>query len=896
MTQLDTTRFATTRFATTRLDTTQDDVLHLVAGTFSFAHEMVREQALTDPDAPAVVDTDGAVTAYGELVALSDRLAARLCAAGVGPETPVAVQLRRSADLVVALLATLVSGGAYVPLDDAAPARRSAAQIRHLGVPVLVTDRDPEPEVLETGVRVLPPTGNGGAAVPVTGPFEDGLAYVLHTSGSTGTPKGVAMPHRGLTRLLRWQLAAGEPGLATALFTSAGFDVTFQEVLSTLASGGRLCLVPHEARRDPEQLLALLDDRGVERIFLPYVALHELAGAAQRTGRVPGALRHVVTAGEQLVLTDPIRALFDALPGCRLDNHYGPTETHLATSWTVTDPGSADRTVAPIGAAVTGAEVHLLDEQLRPAAPGAVGELYVGGAAVARGYAGAPGATAGRFLPDPWAVEPGARMYRTGDLARVDDDGLLRFLHRNDAQLKVHGYRVEPAEVEYVLSAHPGVRGVAVGLRAVGEQTSCLVAHVVPEEPPPAPAELAAHTRAALPPYMVPVRFVVVEELPLTPSGKVDRAALAAAPALPVDELAVPTGSSVADAVTAVWTRVLGYDEFEPDDDFFDVGGDSVLAAWVVTELGQVLGRPVALSLLLECGTVEELAAALSADVEGPVADRRRSEVVTLSAGRANRALFLLHALGGEVLGYREVARAMESPLRVLGVRWAGDADAMTSIEEVARAHVEQIRLVQPEGPYLLAGWSFGGVLAYEVAAQLTAAGHEVGYLGLLDANPLWDPITGLRPADAGYLPMLDRVLDGIEDAGGRGVDVSSFADDPAWRGIMGDTSGTDVGVAHLAGFLARARAGMRALVAYRPAPYGGRIDLYQAVAADAGVRTRLAAALRELTGGRVRARAVRGDHSGMLRGAEAVSLAASIDHDLAPARDGETPGEGEGA
>lgn len=856
----------------------------------ALVHRQVRERALARPDAVALTDGAGAQVTYRELLRRWERLAGALREWGVGPEVPVAVRLERSPDLVVTMLAVLAAGGVYAPIDDTCPEERFAAIVTDLGAPVLLTDRETPRRVGDLVARVVHPGDAAPAGADGPGPVvphPDNLAYVMSTSGSTGRPKGVAMTHRGLGRLIRWQAADGPGGLTTVSFTSPGFDVTFQEILGTLATGGRLCLVSEEARRDPEQLLAVLEKEGVERVFLPFVALGQLAQAARRTGRFPRSLRHVVTAGEQLVITDAVAEFFGALPGCRLDNHYGPTETHLVSSLTLGDDRGGWPRTPPIGRSVDGADVLLLGPGLTPVPDGEPGEIHVRGAALARGYLGAPAPTADRFLPDPFADEPGARMYRTGDLARRDADGLLHFLGRTDDQLKVRGYRVEPAEVELALSRCPGVREAAVGARTLADGVRALVAYVVPEQgAPPSVSVLSAALRASLPAYMVPARFAFIDALPLSSTGKADRRRLAEVPLPEPGDRTRTAGDpeTLAAEVTAVWQRVLGHDEFERDEDFFDVGGDSLLAAWVVTELSRLAGREIELSVILRNTTVDELAAFLAAGPAAPAAHRPPSELITLRPGSAGNVLYLFHPLGGELLTYRELARRMESPVRVLGVRWAaGPAEAgrEPSLADMARAHHEQIRAVQPEGPYLLAGWSFGGVLALEVATLLRESGQQVAFLGLIDANPVRDPLSGLPPAETPYRALLGQVLDEVDRRAADGeesLDVAELAADRDWVGLMGGAPAVGVKAAHLRRSLAMARQSMGALAAHTARPYPGDVDLFQAGATGAATRALLRAGLAEVVGGAVRVHEVPGDHTGILTSPHVTVLAGAVD------------------
>jgi thioesterase domain-containing protein len=683
------------------------------------------------------------------------------------------------------------------------------------------------------------------------------------------------MTHQGLSRLIGWQAASGPPGLRTLQFTATSFDVTFQEVLSTLVTGGCLVVASEDIRRDPVALLETIVSQRIARLFLPYVALQLMAVAAGRLGLVPASLQHVVTAGEQLIITPAIRDFFAAIPHCRLDNHYGPTEAHLVTSLTLPPSRPEWPQVPAIGSPVDGVTCHVLDSRLAAVPEGAVGELYVAGTGLARGYLHAPALTAERFVASPFADQPGERLYRTGDLVRASGGGNYEFVGRADAQLKVRGFRVEPAEVEHALLSHPRVDAAAVGLRDVADGVSVLVGYLQTSGPV-AHRDITDHGRSLLPGYMVPSRYVSVEVLPRTASGKIDTRALARLdlPAVP-DEAA----ASLAEVIAGIWARVLGHAEFDTDDDFFDVGGDSLLATWVVTELGQVLGHPVELSVFLDYSSIEELADALESTPAVTADQARPSQVITLRPGPSGRVLYLVHPLGGELICYRELARASRAPVRILGVSWTGQPPVFgTPLAEIARAHVEQLHVIQPEGPYLLAGWSFGGVLAYEMAQQLTAAGATVNFLGLLDANPVIDPITGLPVGQTPFLGVLDAVLDRLDDPAATQADLEKLTSADAWVQLMGAPITAGASTAYLRTVLKTARTCMQAAMRYQPRPYPGPIHLFQAAGSGAARQARLAAAIRELCSGACTITPIAGDHWGFIRAEHVTETATELD------------------
>jgi amino acid adenylation domain-containing protein len=840
------------------------------------ACDAIRACAEFSGAATALLDIDdpGDALSYAELLERVDALAERLRASGVGPGHLVAVTLDRPADTVVAMLAVLVAGGVYCPVDMTAPPARTSAILRRLGIRTAVA-RPGGVTALGDGIRTVAPAGPGVAGLPPPSrPAPDSLAYVLPTSGSTGRPKSVAMTHRGLERLIGWQVASGPPGLRTLQFTATSFDVTFQEVLSTFATGGCLVVVPDKVRRDAEAMLDVIINHRIQRLFLPYVALQLLAVAASRRSVVPNSLEHVVTAGERLIITPAIRSLFALIPRCRLDNHYGPTEAHLVTSLTLLGEAAQWPEVPAIGTPVAGVSCRVLDSQMRPVHDGDTGELYVGGTGLAHGYLRDPGRTAERFVADP--VLPGGRLYRTGDLVRMAPDGGYEFAGRADRQLKVRGFRVEPAEVESALLQHPRVSAAVVDLRNVADGVTTLVGYVQADSEI-AHRELTEHLRDRLPAYMVPSRFVTVAAMPRTSSGKADTRALATLELPAAAEQASP--ASLVETITAIWQRVLGHADFDVDDEFFDVGGDSLLATWAVAEFSQVLGHTIGLSVFLDNSTVADLAAALGT-ADAPAARRpRTSQLMTLRPGPSTRTLYLVHPLGGELIGYRELSRASRAPFRLVGIAWTDAPPPFGStLEDIARAHVDQIRSIQRDGPYVLAGWSFGGVLAYEMARQLRAGGAPVSMLGLFDANPLIDSLTGLPMAQTPFLEILDAVLACLDDPDGPGAGLAELTSGPAWMRLMGVPITPGASSGYLRTVLGTARACMNAAMRYQPRRYDGPVTLFQAHGVDPALRERLTAALRGICGGPFTAVPLSGDHWGLMHEPHVTQTAAELD------------------
>ncbi|MFJ9622279.1 amino acid adenylation domain-containing protein [Streptomyces sp. NPDC101181] len=590
-------------------------------------------QAAARGDAVAVTGVDGRLT-YRELDRDANRLAHRLRDLGVGPETTVAVRVERTTSLVTALLAVLKAGGAYVPVDPSAPDERLRFTLADAGAAVLVTDRADRtgaaPHVPHT---VL--TGRGGddlstypdTAPPAPGTGPKSLAYVIYTSGSTGVPKGVMVEHRNVTGLLtgvRDRFGFG-PEDVWSLCASAAFDVSVWEMWGALLHGGRLVVVPDEVRRSPRELHALLRREGVTVLNQTPAAFRQLvrheeenSGHGEDHPGVPAelALRLVVFAGEKLppaLLRPWVARHGDAVPA--LVNMYGITETTVHSTYrrmTAADlDGAAD---SMIGGPVGGWSAAVLGPDGTPVPEGGEGELYVGGAGVARGYLGRPALTAERFLPDPDAAVPGARRYRSGDGVRRAPGGDHAYLGRLDLQVKIRGHRVELGEIENALGRHPAVRDTAVTVDEDAAGDPRLVAYWTGAPGTPVgPSELREHLALILPAYMLPNVYVALERLPLTGNGKVDRRALPAPdgerPELEAEFAAPATG--VEKTVADIWAGLLSVDRVGLDDDFFELGGHSMLATQAVALTREQLGVPVTLRLFFDLPTVRELAGAL---------------------------------------------------------------------------------------------------------------------------------------------------------------------------------------------------------------------------------------------------------------------------------------------
>ncbi|WP_363797073.1 amino acid adenylation domain-containing protein [Lysobacter firmicutimachus] len=590
----------------------------------ALVHEAFEQQAAAHPERVAL-ELDGAQLSYRALNEQANRLARHLRGLGVGPDRCVAICVERSLSMVVAILATLKAGGAYVPLDPAHPDGRLAQMLRDSRPAALLTQHRLLPRLLPDQAALvllddaMPAWAKASAANVHGGELglkPEHLAYVIYTSGSTGEPKGVAMPHRGLVNLLAWQREQLPEPARTLQFAALGFDVAFQEIFSTLGSGGTLVLLHEELRQDLPALAEWVAQESIERLFLPYIALNRLSELwAQRTEPLP-MLQDLITAGEQLRITPAIRRLFARQPQARLHNHYGPTESHVVTAHTLSGPAEHWEDLPPIGKPIGNSRVYLLDAHARPVPVGVAGELYLGGMQIARGYLQRAELSAQRFLADPFDRRGGGRMYKTGDLGRWREDGSIEYLGRNDFQVKVRGYRIELGEIEARLIGMGGVREAVVLARDERAGETQLVAYLIaePAAAKPDPAQLRAQLSQGLPDYMLPTAYVTLDAWPLTPNGKLDRKALPAPDSEDYGRRAyVEPQGEWERALAAIWSQLLGVDRVGREDDFFELGGHSLLAVQLISQVRERFDAELALSTLFVQPRLAELAATVAA-------------------------------------------------------------------------------------------------------------------------------------------------------------------------------------------------------------------------------------------------------------------------------------------
>ncbi|GAA2220110.1 amino acid adenylation domain-containing protein [Nonomuraea monospora] len=743
-----------TEVGSLRLTLAEKAGAHPPAWKPALVHEQFERHASATPHAPAVTFEGDRLT-YGELRERAYRTAGTLAAAGVRPGELVPVLADRGTDAIAAVLGVLMAGAAYVPVEPDTPANRIAficgdVSARVALAPSRLAGRLPagvrhvELEALREPGDAEPPTAVVNAGDP---------AYVIYTSGTTGTPKGVVVEHGQIAHYVMGvtgRLGAPVAG-SFAMVSTLAADLGNTALFHALCGGGTLHVISKDRASDPDGLAAYLRAEAVDRMKIVPSHLRALLDSATRPADLLPRVT-LVLGGEPL--THELAGRIAELGSCALVNHYGPTETTVgATTYAVAEGVDARCRTVPVGRPFGGTRLLLLDPARNPVPDWVPGEAYVSGPQVARGYLNRPDVTAERFLTLP----SGERAYRTGDLLRRLPGGALEFLGRVDDQVKIRGYRVEPGEVEAVIRTYPGVHDVAVLARQDGagdrHLAAYVAAHVPGHEASPAAAGLREFLHERLPDHMVPATIEVLGALPLTPNGKVDRKALlarepqAAQPSRPV---VAPRDEEEA-RLLAVWQDTLNNRSLGVTDDFFEVGGNSLLAVRLIAQIRRATGHALPLSALFPSGTVESMARLLREDPGAPEA-----VIVPINRGGTRQPFFCVHAGGGTALGYRELARDLgpDQPFYALQSPGLNGGELLTSLPEMAAEYVKAMRAVQPEGPYLIGGWCLGGIIAYEMTCVLRAQNQRTALLVLIDSD---NPLTA--EASAGRTEPTEDVL-----------------------------------------------------------------------------------------------------------------------------------------
>ncbi|MFI5865406.1 amino acid adenylation domain-containing protein [Streptomyces sp. NPDC051546] len=713
-------------------------------------HERFAAQARRTPDRIAVSYEEETLT-YAALDARANALAHRLLAAGVTRDGAVGVLMDRTPELLVAALAVLKCGAAYVPLDPRLPDVRVRMVMEDVAARVLLTQEShrERPAVLQeaaAGVRVLTADpardgADGGTGASGTGAAdggnpgdpgiavgEDALMYVMFTSGSTGRPKGVGVTHRNVVELVTdrcWNLANHRRML---VHSAIGFDASTYELWVPLLNGGQLVIAPGDGT-DVAELDHTVRTYGVTAAYFTMGLFHIMADEGLDTLKL---LDEVWTGGD-VASPSALQRVLDHCPDTVLVHSYGPTETTFASHQQRIPAGRGTLPGVFLGAALDNTRIHVLDERLRPVPIGVAGEMYIAGTQVARGYLGRPGLTAERFVADPFGAD-GGRMYRTGDLVHWTPEGELRFVGRADGQIKLRGFRIEPGEIESTLARHPGVGQVAVVVFEDGPGGKRLVAYAVPRAGHGLTAEgLLRWAAEELPEHMVPSAAVLLDSIPLTVNGKPDRKALPA-PALAARPSGRPPRNPREEILCALFAEVLGVEGVGIDDNFFGLGGHSLLGVRLVSRMRTVLGLERGVRDLFRTPTVAGLLG------DEPSGFDPMGVVLPLSTRGARNPLFCIHPGTGVGWPYAGLAQHLgpDQPLYAIQARALSElGHSPASVEEMVADYLPLIREVQPQGPYRFLGWSFGGTVAHALAARLAELGERTELLAMMDVHLL---------------------------------------------------------------------------------------------------------------------------------------------------------------
>nr|QEO74679.1 condensation domain-containing protein [uncultured bacterium] len=827
-------------------------------------HELFERQVIRTPDAVAVIFHEARIT-YHELNCRANQLAHYLQRLGVGPEVQVGILLERSVEMIVGLLAVLKAGGAYVPLDPRYPAERLAFMIADAELKVLITQAGWRERLngstVSQVIEIEEEHWRGEeTANPHVSVASGNLAYVIYTSGSTGRPKGVAIAHESAVTLLHWarETFASEELQGVLASTSICFDLSVFELFAQLSWGGQVILA--------ENALALPQLAAKEEVRLINTVPSVLSELV-RLGELPAAVRVVNLAGEALPRS-LVERLYQQETIERVVNLYGPSEDTTYSTCAVLPREEEGRVV--IGRPIANTQAHVVDAQGGLVLLGVAGELWLGGEGLARGYLQRAELTAEKFVPDGLSGRSGARLYRTGDLVRYLADGDIDYLGRIDQQVKIRGFRIEPGEIEARLKQHPAVREVVVMAREESNNDRRLVAYVVADTEANLGNEtLRDYLREKLPEYMIPSTFVLLDEIPLTPNGKINRQALLAvtkddehraAFAAPRDALEL--------RIARLWEDVLNTRPIGITDNFFERGGHSLLAVRMMAQLSRQIGRELPLALILQKQTVQALATFLRQEVE----PQDTSPLIAIQPHGRRLPFFCVHPAGGGIICYSALSRylGVEQPfygIQTPGLDGAGQQPP-ARVESMAARYIEELRTVQSEGPYMIGGWSLGGVIAFEMAQQLRREGLEVSLLALFDSYVPVGPSTEIDD-DALLLQFTSDIsglyeLEHITDLQSRTTAerLAFLLQEVMRKGC----APPDLNLKQLSRLFEIFRTNVRAMLSYKPGLYPGRITFFRASEQIADISSDPATDWRNVAADGVEVHVVPGDHYTMLR------------------------------
>jgi amino acid adenylation domain-containing protein len=751
-------------------------------------HQLFEQQVERTPHAIALRFEEQQLT-YAELNARANQLARYLRALGVGPEVLVGIYLERSLDMIVGLLAILKAGGAYLPMEIALPKERLKL-FDDAGVCVLLTLEQLKTNLPELKAETVCLDSEWNAITQFatedlnTAVAMENLVYVLFTSGSTGKPKGVAVEHRQLVNYVHGacERLTLSPGDNYATVSTIAADLGNTTIFPSLCMGGCLHVVSRARVSDPGALADYFGRHPIDCLKIVPSHLAALLKSSQAEKILPR--RKLILGGEasRYALVEKVRLLN---AGCTIFNHYGPTETTVgALTYETAFPLAGEHNATlPIGRPLPNTRIYVLDDHLQPVEPGTAGELYIGGVSVSRGYLSRPELTAEKFIPDPFGTVPGGRLYRTGDLARQLPDSNIEFIGRIDRQVKIRGFRIELGEIENALARHPQVRDALVVAKEIraGEITagySRLVGYIVPEsgKEPPEKSEILTFLRERLPDYMLPSVFVSLSAWPLTPNGKVDRDALPMPgliePESEITQTVFHDEDNIELRLAKIWKEVLNVRSCQADDNFFDLGGNSLSAISLFAEIEKDFGISLPMTSILLAPTIRRLAVTIS---QGQ-SDAPMSSLVAIQPNGSKLPFYYVHGQGGNIIMHYTLAPHLEPDQPFYGLQshgLDGKHEPFTRIEEMAAHYIAEILSVQRQGPYLLGGFCSGAIIAFEMARQLHASGRQAGLVAMVDPYTLYrnqylSPVPKFRSRLYHIVGEVDWHLDAWEELGPR--------------------------------------------------------------------------------------------------------------------------------
>jgi amino acid adenylation domain-containing protein len=702
-------------------------------------HELFEQAATKYAGSIAVSYGEESLT-YKELNERANQVANYLRKLGAGTDVPIGISMERSVQMIVGWLGILKAGAAYVPLDPDYPKERLAFMVEDTRMPVILTQKSLlghlPPNNTNTKLICLDTDWKAitreNTTAPITGTGAENLAYVIYTSGSTGRPKGAAVPHRGIVRLVfNTNYIQFDRNDRLAQVSNSSFDAATFEVWGSLLHGGQLVGVDKDVFLSPKAFASVLRQERITGMFLTTALFNQIAAD------VPEAylgMKHVLFGGE-VADAKSIRTVLKHGAPQHLIHCYGPTEsTTFSSCYEVKSLPEGAKSI-PIGGPISNTTYYVLDKHLQPVPVGVLGELYIGGDGLARGYFNRPEMTATKFIPNPFSGDTKSRLYKTGDLVRWLPEGVIDFAGRIDSQVKIRGFRIEPEEIETVLKQQPALRDALVLVREDVPGQKRLVAYAVPKtNNSVTPDELRLALKQRLPDYMIPSAFVMMESFPLTPNGKIDRRILPKPEHVRENVGVEPPSSFLENRLRRIWQEVLSCPSVRLTDNFFELGGHSLLAVKLFSQIEKTLGQKLPLQILFQAPTVQQLAKLMREKGWSPAG----SSLVEIKAEGSRPPIFWLHTLGGGGGGglftYHQLAHLLGPDQPSYG--FVAPSEPHENIETMAAHYIKELKGIQPKGPYSVGGFCFGGVIAYEMARQLAQSGETLNIVALIESVP----------------------------------------------------------------------------------------------------------------------------------------------------------------